>query len=119
VTAAPGVGGAPTGNDNGMELTLALTLPRDEVTVPVARHIVRNALEEVGVAADSVHAVVVAMSEACTNVLLHSGPATSTTSVWSWTSGAAASGWSTSATGSTRAGSRRAARAPRPSGDAA
>ena len=57
-----------------MELSLALTLPRDEQTVPVARHIVRNALEEVGVAADSVHAVVVAMSEACTNVLLHSGP---------------------------------------------
>jgi serine/threonine-protein kinase RsbW len=74
VTAAPGVGGASAGNDNSMELTLALTLPRDEVTVPVARHIVRNALEEVGVEADCVHAVVVAMSEACTNVLLHSGP---------------------------------------------
>jgi serine/threonine-protein kinase RsbW len=57
-----------------MEITLALTLPRDEVTVPVARHIVRNALEEVGVAAECVHAVLVAMSEACTNVLLHSGP---------------------------------------------
>jgi serine/threonine-protein kinase RsbW len=57
-----------------MEIALALTLPRDEVTVPVARHIVRNALEEAGVEAGCAHAVEVAMSEACTNVLLHSGP---------------------------------------------
>jgi serine/threonine-protein kinase RsbW len=57
-----------------MELSLALTLPRDEQTVPVARHIVRNAMEQVGVEATCVYDVELAMSEACTNVLLHSGP---------------------------------------------
>jgi serine/threonine-protein kinase RsbW len=57
-----------------MELSLALTLPRDEQTVPVARHIVRNAMEQVGVESTCVYDVELALSEACTNVLLHSGP---------------------------------------------
>jgi serine/threonine-protein kinase RsbW len=57
-----------------MELSLALTLPRDEQTVPVARHIVRNAMEHVGVEPDCVYDFELALSEACTNVLLHSGP---------------------------------------------
>jgi serine/threonine-protein kinase RsbW len=57
-----------------MELSLALTLPRDEQTVPVARHIVRNAMDQVGVDETCVYDVELALSEACTNVLLHSGP---------------------------------------------
>jgi serine/threonine-protein kinase RsbW len=57
-----------------MELSLALTMPRDEQTVPVARHIVRNAMEQVGVEATCTYDVELALSEACTNVLLHSGP---------------------------------------------
>jgi serine/threonine-protein kinase RsbW len=57
-----------------MELSLALTLPRDEQTVPVARHIVRNAMEQVGVEETCIYDVELALSEACTNVLLHSGP---------------------------------------------
>ena len=57
-----------------MELSLALTLPRDEQTVPVARHLVRNAMEQVGVDESCVYDIELALSEACTNVLLHSGP---------------------------------------------
>jgi serine/threonine-protein kinase RsbW len=57
-----------------MELSLALTLPRDEQTVTVARHIVRNAMEQFGVEETCVYDVELALSEACTNVLLHSGP---------------------------------------------
>ena len=57
-----------------MELSLALTLPRDEQTVPVARHIVRNAMEQVGVEETCIYDIELALSEACTNVLLHSGP---------------------------------------------
>lgn len=57
-----------------MELSLALTLPRDEQTVPVARHIVRNAMEQVGVEVTCVDDMELALSEACTNVLVHSGP---------------------------------------------
>ena len=57
-----------------MDISLALTLPRDEQTVPVARHIVRNAMEQVGVDEESVYDIELALSEACTNVLVHSGP---------------------------------------------
>src|ERR671915_1370932 len=57
-----------------MDISLALTLPRDEQTVPVARHIVRNAMEQVGVEETCVDDFELALSEACTNVLLHSGP---------------------------------------------
>jgi serine/threonine-protein kinase RsbW len=57
-----------------MDISLALTLPRDEQTVPVARHIVRNAMEQVGVEEACIYDVELALSEACTNVLLHSGP---------------------------------------------
>ncbi len=57
-----------------MELSLVLCLPRDERTVPVARHIVRHAMREVGVEAGSADDVELALSEACTNVLVHSGP---------------------------------------------
>jgi serine/threonine-protein kinase RsbW len=57
-----------------MDISLALTLPRDEQTVPVARHIVRNAMVQVGVETTCVDDVELALSEACTNVLLHSGP---------------------------------------------
>ena len=57
-----------------MELSLALSLPRDEQTVPVARHLVRNAMEQVGVAPDCIYDFELALSEACTNVLHHSGP---------------------------------------------
>jgi serine/threonine-protein kinase RsbW len=57
-----------------MELSLALTLPRDEQTVPVARHLVRNAMEQVGVEETCGYDFELALSEACTNVLVHSGP---------------------------------------------
>jgi serine/threonine-protein kinase RsbW len=53
---------------------MELSLPRDGQTVPVARHIVRNAMEQVGVEEGCVYDVELALSEACTNVLLHSGP---------------------------------------------
>jgi serine/threonine-protein kinase RsbW len=57
-----------------VEITLSLTLPRDEETIPVARHIVRQSLAEVGVESDCTFDVELALSEACTNVLLHAGP---------------------------------------------
>jgi anti-sigma regulatory factor (Ser/Thr protein kinase) len=57
-----------------MELSLALTLPRDEQTVPVARHVVRNAMDQVGVDETCVYDIELALSEASTNVLFHAGP---------------------------------------------
>jgi serine/threonine-protein kinase RsbW len=57
-----------------MELSLVLCLPHDELSVPLARHIVRSAMREVGVETGCVADVELALSEACTNVLDHSGP---------------------------------------------
>jgi serine/threonine-protein kinase RsbW len=57
-----------------MEITLALNLPRDEMSVPVARRIVDASLRTVGVEDPCVDDVTLALTEACTNVLKHSGP---------------------------------------------
>jgi anti-sigma regulatory factor (Ser/Thr protein kinase) len=57
-----------------MEIALTLRLPRDRLSVSVARHIVRRAVEEIGVDADCAYDIELSLSEACTNVLLHSGP---------------------------------------------
>lgn len=55
-----------------MEINMALLLPRDARTIPVARHICREALHELGVEAECVSDIEVALTEACTNVLEHS-----------------------------------------------
>jgi serine/threonine-protein kinase RsbW len=57
-----------------VEITLGLTLPRDELSIPIARHICRDALDEVGVEPDCRSDIEIALTEACTNVLEHSGP---------------------------------------------
>ena len=57
-----------------MQIIIALSLPRDEQTIPVSRHIAATAMAEIGVAQNSVQDIAVALSEACTNVLKHSGP---------------------------------------------
>jgi serine/threonine-protein kinase RsbW len=57
-----------------VHLTLSLTLPRDEMTVPVARHVIRSSMTEIGVDRDCVGDIEIALTEACTNVLKHSGP---------------------------------------------
>lgn len=57
-----------------MEITLALNLPRDGLSVPVARRIVDTSMSTVGVERDCVDDITLALTEACTNVLKHSGP---------------------------------------------
>lgn len=57
-----------------MEITLGLVLPREELSIPIARHICRDALNEVGVDAECTSDIELALTEACTNVLEHSGP---------------------------------------------
>ena len=57
-----------------MEISMALNLPRDEMSVPVARRIVDVSMRTVGVSDGCVDDVSLALTEACTNVLKHSGP---------------------------------------------
>jgi serine/threonine-protein kinase RsbW len=57
-----------------MQMALSLLLPRDELTVPVARHLTAGAMEQLGVDPACASDIQVALTEACTNVILHSGP---------------------------------------------
>ncbi|BEP13756.1 hypothetical protein acdb102_20670 [Acidothermaceae bacterium B102] len=56
-----------------MQIELTLSLPRDEVSVPITRHIAAQALLKLGVDADCANDIEVALTEACTNVLDHVG----------------------------------------------
>ena len=56
-----------------MRIDLELCLPRDAMTLPVIRHVARCALKELGVTPSAVDDVGLALTEACTNVVKHSG----------------------------------------------
>lgn len=56
-----------------MRVELVLCLPRDDSTVPVLRHIAACALRELGVVPDVIDDVALALTEACANVVRHSG----------------------------------------------
>jgi serine/threonine-protein kinase RsbW len=56
-----------------MNIEFTLSLPRDEVSVPITRHIAAHALDLLGVEADCASDIEVALTEACTNVLDHVG----------------------------------------------
>lgn len=59
---------------SGHGISISLQLPRDRISVPVIRHLARYALGEVGVTREVTFDIELALSEACTNVLSHSGP---------------------------------------------
>ena len=54
-----------------MDCRFTLCLPRDEASVPVVRHVCRDALHMLGVADGCVAQIELAVTEACTNVLRH------------------------------------------------
>jgi serine/threonine-protein kinase RsbW len=58
-----------------MEINYALSLPRDALTVPVVRRLVRGAMVELGVVAQDISDVSLAVTEACANVIEHSSEA--------------------------------------------
>ena len=54
-----------------MDVTLALCLPRDHLSVPLARRILKGSLEVLGFHGDDIADVELAVTEASTNVLDH------------------------------------------------
>ncbi|MDP3713360.1 MAG: ATP-binding protein [Mycobacteriales bacterium] len=54
-----------------MEIKLTLALPRDGLSVPVVRRVLSTSLHSLGVTAEVVSDIEVALTEACTNVLDH------------------------------------------------
>jgi len=58
----------------GYQIRVSLTLPQDRLSVPIIRHLAAHALNEVGVVPEFIDDVELAVSEACGNVVDHSGP---------------------------------------------
>ena len=56
-----------------MEVKLSLALPRDQMSVPLARRILKSSLDSLGIDRDTVGDIELAMTEACTNVIDHAG----------------------------------------------
>jgi serine/threonine-protein kinase RsbW len=54
-----------------VQVSFHLSLPRDESSVPITRRLIAQSLDVVGVDADTVSDVEIALSEACANVLRH------------------------------------------------
>jgi serine/threonine-protein kinase RsbW len=54
-----------------VEIKLSLALPREELSVPVVRRVLKSSLQALGVEMDVVHDIEVALTEAVTNVLDH------------------------------------------------
>jgi serine/threonine-protein kinase RsbW len=54
-----------------MQISYRLHLPRDAFTVPLVRALCQDAMTSVGVTSDDVDDVGLAITEACTNVVVH------------------------------------------------
>ena len=54
-----------------MEVKLTLALPRDQLSVPLARRILKRSLDSLGIDGDTISDIELALTEACTNVLDH------------------------------------------------
>ncbi|NDU77779.1 ATP-binding protein [Actinomadura sp. DSM 109109] len=54
-----------------MDMRFSLALPRDALSIPVVRRVAGDALRGLGVADECVDDLLVAVSEACTNVIEH------------------------------------------------
>lgn len=54
-----------------MEIKLSLSLPRDQISIPVVRRICTQSLKVLGVTQNCIDDVELALTEACANVLLH------------------------------------------------
>ena len=54
-----------------MEIKLTLALPRDELSVPVIRKTLTASLQVLGIDAEVISDIEIALTEACTNVLDH------------------------------------------------
>jgi serine/threonine-protein kinase RsbW len=63
-----------TGEGRAEEARFCLVFPRETISVPVMRRMLGNILDRLGVDEEYVSDLLLAVTEACTNVLRHSGP---------------------------------------------
>lgn len=62
-----------TAAEPATDVRFCLVFPRDAISVPVMRHVLGDTLRKLGLAEESVSDLLLAVTEACTNVLQHSG----------------------------------------------
>jgi serine/threonine-protein kinase RsbW len=55
-----------------VQIKLSVSMPREEGTLPLIRHLVKYSLFEIGVTRDCISDVELALTEACANVVTHS-----------------------------------------------
>ena len=56
-----------------MDISFSVRLPRDARSLPLMRGLLRQTLEHLDVAAQTIEEIVLAMTEACANVVQHAG----------------------------------------------
>jgi anti-sigma regulatory factor (Ser/Thr protein kinase) len=56
------------------DVRFCLVFPREALSIPVMRRVLGDTLASLGIDEDSISDLLLAVTEACTNVLLHSGP---------------------------------------------
>jgi serine/threonine-protein kinase RsbW len=56
-----------------VNIAFSVRLPVDEQSVPLVRGLLRHALESLGVVSDGIDDVLLALTEACANVVQHAG----------------------------------------------
>jgi serine/threonine-protein kinase RsbW len=57
-----------------VDARFCLVFPRETISVPVVRRVLGEALDQIGVDQECIADLLLAVTEACTNVLKHSGP---------------------------------------------
>jgi len=60
--------------ESAADVEFCLVLPRESLSVPVMRRVLGDTLTRLGVDQSSINDLLLAVTEACTNVLLHAGP---------------------------------------------
>lgn len=56
-----------------MDISFSVRLPRDARSLPLVRGLLRQALEHLDVASQTIEQIVLALTEACANVVQHAG----------------------------------------------
>src|SRR5260370_35092901 len=62
------------GQEPAVDVKLSLVFPREALSVPVMRHMLGDALRGLGADDDGLAELLLAVTEACTNVVRHGGP---------------------------------------------
>jgi serine/threonine-protein kinase RsbW len=60
--------------ERAVDVEFCLVFPREALSVPVMRHVLGETLSKLGVDESSISDLLLAVTEACTNVIRHSGP---------------------------------------------